>query len=309
MNIELSKGIKIVESNRKINTKASEEYIHVEFTYYDPETVWDGWIPVEYRRTGVSIKSGDNKQLYSYLNNVYNQLNPANYDSWLKKQDEYWAASRSDVTKPIFDILKDGKWHCRSCDISNPNFARRIQDLKEMGYTIATHINYFCPVCHHKKSTRLLLLPIDRVEIAGNGYETWSYALRKRIIRVLGGIDAYEGTRSAHLLPDHKFSEIRWDENTKAENPDSMTDEEIRAKFQLLTNQRNQQKREVCRNCFQTGKRGTIYGISYFYEGSENWDSSIPAKGKEAEKGCIGCPWYDIQRWKSHVTEILKEKK
>ena len=88
-----------------------------------------------------------------------------------------------------------------------------------------------------------------------------------------------------------------------------MTDDEIRAKFQLLTNQRNQQKREVCRNCFQTGKRGTIYGISYFYEGDEDWDKSIPVKGKEAEKGCVGCPWYDIQKWKDNIVEILKKKR
>ena len=93
-----------------------------------------------------------------------------------------------------------------------------------------------------------------------------------------------------------------------AENPDDMTDDEIRAKFQLLTNQRNQQKREVCRNCFQTGKRGTIYGISYFYKGDENWDKSIPTKGKEAEKGCVGCPWYDIQNWKEHLMKLIKKK-
>ncbi len=308
MDNELSEGIKIVESERKLNTKASEEYIHVVFTYENPHIVWDGWIPVEYRRTGVSIKSEDNERLFFHLNSIYTQLNPKRYDEWLKKQDEYWASSKSDVTKPIFDILKDGKWHCRNCDIDNPNFARRIQDLKEMGYTIATHINYNCPVCHQKRSTRLLLLPIDRVEIAGNGYETWSPTLRKRIIKVLGGIDVYEGTPSTHLLPDHKFSEIRWDENTKAENPDNMTDDEIRAKFQLMTNQRNQQKREVCRNCFQTGKRGTIYGISYFYEGNENWDKTIPPKGKEAEQGCIGCPWYDIQKWKEHLKQLINKK-
>lgn len=308
MSVKLLDGIRIVETDRKLNTKASEEYVHVEFTYNDSKTTWDGWIPVEYRRTGVSIKPDDEEKLFTYLNSLYSQINPDNYDSWLQKQNDYWASSRSDVTKPIFDILKDGSWHCRNCDIDNPNFARRIQDLKEMGYTIATHLNFHCPVCNNRKSTRLLLVPIDRVEIAGNGYETWSPALRKRIIRVLGGIDVYEGTSSAHLLPDHKFSEIRWDENTKSENPDNMTDDEIRAKFQLLTNQRNQQKREVCRNCYQTGKRGTIYGIAYFYEGDENWDSSIPAKGKDAEKGCIGCPWYDIQEWKEHLAQLIKQK-
>ena len=308
MSTELSKGIKIIEHERKLNTKASEEYIHIEFTYDNSKTVLDYWVPVEYRRTGVSIKSNDMESLYCYLNKIYDQLDPNNYCGWLQKQDEYWALSRSDVTKPIFDILKDGKWHCRNCDIDNPNFARRIQDLKEMGYTIATHINYHCPVCNQNRSTRLLLLPIDRVEIAGNGYESWSPALRKRIIRVLGGIDVYESTPSVHLLPDHKFSEIRWDENTKAENPDDMSDDEIRAKFQLLTNQRNQQKREVCRNCFQTGKRGIIFGIPYFYEGDENWDKSIPSKGKEAEKGCVGCPWYDIQKWREQLNKIIKKK-
>lgn len=30
-----------------------------------------------------------------------------------------------------------------------------------------------------------------------------------------------------NCLPDHKFSEIRWDADTKAENPDNMTNEEI----------------------------------------------------------------------------------
>lgn len=31
MSVELLNGIKIVETDRKLNTKASEEYVHVEF--------------------------------------------------------------------------------------------------------------------------------------------------------------------------------------------------------------------------------------------------------------------------------------
>ena len=85
-----------------------------------------------------------------------------------------------------------------------------------------------------------------------------------------------------------------------------MTDTEIVRKFQLLDNQRNQQKREVCRKCFQQGIRGTIYGIKYFYQGNEKWDSKIPAKGKAAEKGCIGCPWYDIEYWRAMLNNIPK---
>lgn len=292
---------------RKKHTKASEEYVQVKFRYPDVNVEWEGWIPVEYRRTGVSIPATNNTKLEKYLNDIYEQMHPSRYSAWKDEQDKFWASTRSVETKNIFNILSDGKWHCRNCDILNPNFARRIQDLKEMGYTLSTHINYHCPVCGNNRSTRLLLLPIGRVELAGNGYESWSPALRKRIIRVLGGIDVYENVPNQHCLPDHKFSEIRWDDDTKAENPDSMTDEEIRNKFQLLSNQRNQQKREVCRSCFQTGKRGTIYGIPYFYEGDEQWAPSIPQKGKEAERGCLGCPWYDIETWRQKLKKELEK--
>lgn len=303
----LNSNIKLF-SGRTVNTKASEQYVHVKFLYPDVHKEWDGWVPVEFRRTGVSIPEGDNEALANHLNNVYDQMHPSKYEVWKKEQDKLWNLSRSVETKDIFYILNDGKWHCRNCDISNPNFARRIQDLKEMGYTIATHVNYRCPVCGNGRSTNLQLLPINRVELAGNGYETWSPTLRKRIIRVLGGVDVYENVSNQHCLPDHKFSEIRWDDNTKAENPEDMTDAEIRAKFQLLSNQRNQQKREVCRNCFQTGNRGTIFGIQYYYEGGPQWDPTIPKKGKETEKGCIGCPWYDIEQWRKQVVNNLEEK-
>lgn len=308
MSAELNKGISIVENERKKHSKASEEYIHVRFTYSD--SVWDGWVPVEYRRTGVSIKPEEGDKLITYLNKVYDQMNPENFKTWLEKQEQFWKTEKPNAgtTKAFFDSLIKGGWQCVECTLpKNPNWARRIQDLKELGYTLATDTKHYCPTCRENK-THLILLPIERGSIEGNGYETWSPALRKRIIRVLGSIDVYEGTFSPHCLPDHKFSEIRWDESTKAENPDSMTDAEIKEKFQLLTNQRNQQKREVCRTCFQTGKRGCIYGIPFYYKGDENWDSSIPSKGKDAEQGCVGCPWYDIAEWKKQLMKVLGDK-
>ena len=309
MAITLNKNINIVERNRKKHSKASEEYLHVRFNY--PSGVWDGWVPIEYRRTGVSIKEGETDKLFTHLNTVYEQMNPANFNFWLKKQEKFWKEEKPNAgtTKAFFDSLIKGGWQCVECTLpKNPNWARRIQDLKEFGYTLATDTKRYCPHCKANK-THLLLLPIERGSSSGNGYETWSPTLRKRIIQVLGSIDVYEGTYSAHCLPDHKFSEIRWDEGTKDSNPDTMSDNEIKAKFQLLTNQRNQQKREVCRTCFQTGRRGQIYGIPFYYSGNEMWDKSIPQKGKLAEKGCIGCPWYDIAEWKQQLLKILKEHK
>lgn len=303
---DLNENIKIVEEERKSHSKALEEYVHVNFNY--SVELWDGWVPVEYRRTGVSIKPEELERLRVYLNEVYEEMQPENRPKWMIEQEKFWKEEKpkAEKTKNFFDSLAQGGWQCVDCTLpSNPNWARRIQDLKEFGYTLATDTKRYCPKCKGNR-THIIMLPIKRGG-EGNGYETWSATLRKRIIRVLGGIDVYENTVNANCLPDHKFSEIRWDEKTKAENPDDMTDDEIREKFQLLTNQRNQQKREVCRTCFRTNKRGTIYGIPYYYEGDENWDSSIAKKGKDAEKGCIGCPWYDIAEWRKQLLKALNK--
>lgn len=287
-----------------MHTKASEQYVHVHFKYGNK--IWDGWIPVEYRRTGVSIQNENENELSEYLNSVYEQLQPQKFSAWLEDQKIFWAdKQRASTTKAFFDSLINGGWQCVNCTLpSNPNWARRIQDLKEFGYTIATNTNQYCAQCGTNK-THILLIPIPRGGVEGNGYETWSPTLRKRILKVLGGVDVYENTKNPHLLPDHKFSEIRWDRLTKGVNPDDMTDEEIMQKFQLLTNQRNQQKREVCRTCFQTGKRGILFGIPYFYHGDQNWDNHIPKNGKDAEQGCVGCAWYDIERWRKHLISKL----
>lgn len=295
-NIKLSDGY-----NRKTHSKASEEYLAVEFIY--ESKVWRGWVPVEYRRTGLGLI--DINDINAHLNQVYSQIGESFDGTWLTKQETYWKEekSRSKVTKPFFDVLAQGGWKCVNCQLPpNPNFARRIQDLKEFGYTLATDTNRFCSNCDQNK-THLMLLKIQRGQIDGNGYETWSPTLRKRMLKVLGNIDVYENRINLHSLPDHKFPEIRWDSQTKADNPDTMTDAEIKAKYQLLTNQRNQQKREVCRECYQTGKRGVVFGIPYYYKGNQEWDKSFPRTGKEAEKGCEGCGWYDVAKWRQSLTQ------
>lgn len=301
----LNENITILGNKPIVNSKASETYVSVIFKY--EEKTWEGYVPIEYRRTGTSIDFDDKESLFAHLNFVYDAMNPEGLSAWNEQQEEFWKTKpRAGTTKAFFDKLAEGGWQCGACDMPrNPNPQRRIQDLKEFGYTIATDLSRYCQKCQRNTSQRILL-PIPRGNLDGNGYETWTPELRKRIISVLGGIDVYENTFSPHCLPDHKFSEIRWDDETKEENSDDMTDDEIKQKFQLLTNQRNQQKREVCRTCFQTGKRGTIYGIPYYYEGGRDWDSSIPVKGKDAEKGCIGCPWYDIEEWRKHLLDKLK---
>ncbi len=299
------KSEKIKVFGERVHAKASEKYIDVIFIY-DNNQNWEGSVPIHYRRTGVEANTEE--EVAFIIEQAYAFMNPVHENEWLAEQDKFWNSSNKYITKLFFEKLKDCQWKCAYCDLpNNPNWARRVQDLKEFGYTLSTDTKKFCQKCG-KNRTQLIMLRIPKGGDS-QGYEIWSTALRKRILNILAHYDVYEDkvVRSGSLLPDHKFPEIRWDENVKEENPDDMSDEKIRHKFQLLTNQRNQQKREVCRNCYQTGERGKPFGISFFYNGTSNFPKDIVKKGKEAEKGCIGCGWYDMNKWRKELNRKLSE--
>ena len=279
------------------NNKASEKYIRTTFIQDDGFS-WKSVVPYEDRRAGLNLKSEE--EVAEYLKSIKRYFTMDHMDQWRKKELSSGVIGGS-VTPLFFKVLLSFKEEIDSFP-PNDNPARRIQDIKDAGYTIAS-----VPNAKDRKTSRIML-PLPRGEAMG--YETFSPQFKARVIRVLRARNAYEArpTTPKGLIPDHKFSEVRWDADTKDENPMSMSDAEIKEKFQLLDNQRNQQKREVCRNCFQEGVRGTIYGIEYYYSGNNYWDPSIPKQGKEAEKGCVGCPWYDIERWREELMRQLKRE-
>ena len=277
------------------NNKASEVYVKTTFVQ-DDGFKWDTYVPFVDRRAGLNIKT--EKELADYLYSLKQYFTKEAMEKWRKVEKKRGLIGGS-VTPRFFRILLSFQEEFKKFP-KNPNSARRIQDIKDAGYTIAS-VPRQDGLGHNR-----ILLPIPlHTEM---GYETFSQQFKARVIRLLKERNAYEArvTAKKALIPDHKFSEVRWDDVTKAENSLEMSDEEIIKKFQLLDNQRNQQKREICRRCFQEGIRGTIYGIDFFYKGDEKWDNKIPNIGKEAEKGCEGCPWYDIEEWRQHLNKLIR---
>lgn len=295
----LNPNIKI--TGKREHLKASEKYIDVVFKY--GTTLWEGSVPTTYRRTGTDLES--DADVFGHLNYAYESCNPKNWENWLTDQELFWVTKpRAGVTKGFFTALSSFTWKCQSCQLPpNPNWARRTQDLKEFGYTLATDTSRFCKSCK-ARTTHLLLLPLPRG--GESGYETWSSSLLKRIISVLNKYDVYEAKSSPHILPDHKFPEIRWDKDTRRDTLENLSDADIRREFQLISNQRNQQKREACRACFQSGRRPALFGIPFYYKGGELWPSDTAKIGAAAEAGCEGCGWYDIQAWRSALISQLK---
>jgi hypothetical protein len=289
------------------HSKASEKYIDLTITFSD-KTTWSGSIPFCYRRTGLFLERA--ADVAEYLEKVKKYFTKENQNIFKEKERKYWVenCAGKSITKPFFDILLNLSWNSVKYDFPpNPNWARRIQDIKEMGYTLVTNTNKVVKG-KSEKDTHIMLLPIPRD--GGTGYETMSSSFKKRAISALNSVNIYElsSANKYGLIPDHKFPEIRWDDKTKEDN-DNLSVEKIREKFQLLDNQRNLQKRENCRKCFQTNIRGKIFGINFFYEGNQNWPKTIPKIGKEAEKGCVGCGWYDIEKWRSALNELIENNK
>lgn len=280
------------------NNKASEKYVRTSFVQADGFR-WDTVVPYVDRRAGLNIQT--EQELAEYLVSIKPYFRKNAMVNW-KKIERKRELIGGSVTPLFFDVLLSFKEEFERFPV-NPNSARRIQDIKDAGYTLAS-----VPRPNGLKGYNRILLPLPlHTEM---GYETFTPQFKARVIRILKERNAFEArvTAKKALIPDHKFSEVRWDDETRAENSMAMTDEQIIQKFQLLDNQRNQQKREICRRCFQEGIRGTIYGIKYFYEGDEHWDSSIPKVGKAAEKGCVGCPWYDIEKWRAVLNKLLEKE-
>lgn len=313
MNISISEFTEILNNkniiikNFREHAKASEKYVDVKIVQSDG-FYWEGSIPYYYRRTGLFIDTP--KKLAEYLNKIYPLFDRKSISIFINTESKRWDSegefNGKKTTKKFFNKLINLEWNSARYDLpTNLNWARRIQDIKELGYTLATQTNKIVDG-KEETDTHILLVPLPKGSVSS--YEVMSATFKSKAISTLNSINVYElsSANKNGLIPDHKFPEIRWDESTKAENPENMNEIEIRRKFQLLDNQRNQQKREICRKCFQTGKRGIIYGLNYFYQGDENWENSIVKVGKEAENGCIGCGWYDIQRWRESLNEIIK---
>lgn len=258
--ITKKKGITLVEIRH--HGKASESYAHINIQF-GKQSIYST-IPYYYRRTGLFIETEED--LAKYLISVKPYFTPAAIKKFVKECKAYAKTELSGkkTTKPFFDKLLNMKWNSVKYDLpNNPNWARRIQDIKEFGFTLATDTKRKMEG-KDENGTHILLVPIPQGK--KTGYETFSNKFKARAIKLLGARNEYDlaGGNPKRLIPDHKFPEIRWDANTKAENPDDMSKEDIISKFQLLDNQRNLQKREVCRRCFQTGKRGIFFGINHF---------------------------------------------
>lgn len=219
--------------------------------------------------------------------------------------------------KGFFELICDQKWHCRSCGVRDGKITAEqaaggggIQGLQRgnknrPGLEIETK-NDDCPKCKKKTKWDRWTGKIK----SSNAPTNIPSQLIDKILDCYKYTDVIEQRkRQKHeLIIDHRFPMERWNKPEEKLNI-HISDDEIQRKFQLLkkdsSGNHNLLKSRACENCIKTGERGTPFGIEFWYEGNRQWDQNIPTTGKEAEKGCIGCGWYDFEKWRKALNEKL----
>lgn len=202
----------------------------------------------------------------------------------------------------VFTTLSDGHWHCGKHELPGTQPAKAIQIIRQHGFNIENKTMY-CDICKDKTVHRRLvsLEPVQPSFVR----QQVPAELRKRVLNFYNNVEAVTLREMPpnQLEVDHRFPQVRWAED-ESYDP-QMSDEQIQRKFQLLTRQNNLWKSRYCEHCAETGERGTFIGINFFATGGPIWDTNIPFND---ECGCLGCFWYDPEKWRQELNKLIQTK-
>lgn len=218
-----------------------------------------------------------------------------------------------------FAILKDTDFHCRKCaqqQIGSEQLAGGggVQGLQRgsksrPGLVIET-ITQYCEICGKRTNWDRWTGEFQE----SNSASGLPKSLQRRIFSHYGYIDSIEQReRKEHeLVIDHRLPMERWG-SSEERNSTDMSEEDIQKKFQLLkkdqSGNHNLLKSRACEHCIETGNRGYPLGIKFFYAGTDKWPDDCPKSGAGAERGCIGCGWYDYDAWRTALNKKINNGK
>jgi hypothetical protein len=214
----------------------------------------------------------------------------------------------------VLQLLSDKEWHCRECEgkkIASTQYAGGggIQGLQRgtktrEGLVIESKTDR-CETCNKKTRWDRWTGDTRKANAAAN----IPPKLVERILKVYNYRDAIENReRQKHeLVVDHRFPMERWGQSEVAHDT-NMSEADIRKRFQLLKKDEggnhNLLKSRACEHCIMYRKRGTPLGIRFWYQEGEDWPIE-DERGPDAEIGCVGCGWYDLQAWREALNHKL----
>ena len=194
------------------------------------------------------------------------------------------------------------KWACSMCGSHSGQPAAIFRQLKNAGWKFEEITpqrwgkQLYCPVCK-QDTTHYKLVSLMQGENKSRFNIT--PAQKRRALAVLPNTDAFTGAsvRSSIEL-DHKEPFARLKEKSGDIDINQLSDEQIKAHFQILTRDHNLLKDRACQSCIKTGTRPPLFGIKFWYMGNERYCGT-----------CRGCGWYDGAEWRKQLNLALKQKR
>lgn len=282
---------KCIKATLKYGTKEKDNFIPVTFGRYGDDLDFD------YIQTESELEK--RPDIIEYFKEKYEELRPEKVIAWKDDVQKQYTKETEDekLFRVLFSNLNE-RVASKDALPGNTNPQKQVQNLRDRGLCIMTE---------SENNTTYLRL-IEGIYTCGFENEKIPKEIRKRALALYDNIDALSGKRMSdeRLIIEHRFPEERWKDRPAEENVD-MSDEDIKKKFQLLTGQYNQMKREACKKCAKLAQRQAPLGIAYFYEGDEEWSCDVEF-GPGAEDGCVGCGWYDVAIWKAKLIEAANGK-
>lgn len=202
-----------------------------------------------------------------------------------------------------YEVLKDLKPHCSVCELKTAqaktwqtwrqNYGFQfVRTESSREYCIRMH----CARCDRTTVHRQLLsLEVNTGVVTTRQNIPANLAIK--IKNLFNNCSSHTGQHlaSQDLEIDHRVPQIRW--NAPEQELGSLSDEELKEKFMLLTSAENLTKSRSCEKCVQTGMRfGGPGGLSFWVEGEEHYVE---------EMGCSGCYWHNPEAWRNAVQSKL----
>ncbi|MDQ3801133.1 MAG: hypothetical protein M3384_17050 [Acidobacteriota bacterium] len=205
-----------------------------------------------------------------------------------------------------YEVMKDLQAHCTRCELKSSQAktwqtwrdAYGIQFAETSSGSGRYDIRKFCENCRQTTVHRQLATLERNTNTSARAGISAKLATRIKVLLKYEEAIWLRQLAGNLLEVDHKFPQIRW--NVDEESSENAPDEELKAKFILLTRSNNLLKSRNCERCLKTNRRGNFPGIYFWYEGDEQWRTD-----PHDEKGCVGCFWYDPYKWREELNKLI----
>lgn len=200
----------------------------------------------------------------------------------------------------LFRVLSDMQFHCTICinkEIESGQLAKVAQNLRDDGFEMLKVGSRFgetiyCEECK-RKTLHYKMISLEKKEEL-NIRKTLPAGKIEQIKTIFNNKDCFDLHNSNDLEIDHRASPYLKKEIAVTKYT---TEEELFNNFQLLTKRNNYIKREECKKCQETKKRGKFSGIDYYYAGTEAWEGT-----------CEGCFYFFPEKWREGLNIELHRK-